>query len=135
MSKQWFKVIIVIVGIYEIIIGLLFLVATPVLTSMLGLVPDAYSTSLGQHFGGALIPFGLLEVVSARDLERWLAIPILAALGRIFSFGVMLFYVATLVLPLLTMLPFIIIDGVSAFLVLFVVFVSKEYNYRHAFGL
>ena len=135
MNKRWFEIVVVIIGFYEIIIGLLFLVATPVLTSMLGVVPDAYSTSLGQHFGGALIPFGLLEVVSARDLERWLAIPILAALGRIFSFGVMLFYVATLVLPLLTMLPFIIIDGASAVLVFIVVFVSKEYSYRHAFGM
>ena len=135
MSKQWFEVFIFLIGIYEIIIGLLFLVATPVLTSMLGVVPDAYSTSFGQHFGGALIPFGLLEVVSARDLERWLAIPILAALGRIFSFGVMLFYAATLVLPLLTMLPFIIIDGASGFLVFIIVLVSKEYSFRRAFGL
>lgn len=135
MSKRWFAGVIVVVGVYEIIIGLLFLVATPVLARALGVVPDAYSTSLGQHFGGALIPFGLLEVVSARDLERWLVIPILAALGRIISFGVMLFYTATRVFPLLSMLPFIIVDGASAFLVLIIIFVSKEYSYRRAFGM
>ena len=135
MSKRWFAVFIGAVGLYEIIIGLLFLVGTPVLTSMLGFIPDAYSTSLGQHFGGALIPFGLLEIVSARDLERWLVIPILAAFGRIISFGIMLFYTATLVLPLMSLLPFIIIDGASAFLVLIILFASKEYSYRSAFGM
>ena len=135
MSTRWFAIVITVVGLYEIIIGLMFLVATPAVTSLLGLIPDAYSTSVGQHFGGALIPFGLLEVVSARDLERWLAIPILAALGRIFSFGVMLFYTATLVLPLLYTFPFIIIDGASAFLVLIIIYVSKEYSYRRAFGM
>lgn len=135
MSKRWFAVFIAGVGLYEISIGLLFLVATPVLTSMLGFVPDAYSTSLGQHFGGALIPFGLLELVSARDLERWLVIPILAAVGRLLSFSIMVFYTATGVLPLMLILPFLLIDGVTAILVLLIILVSKDYSFRKAFGL
>jgi hypothetical protein len=135
VSKRWFAVFVAVVGIYEIIIGLLFFVATPVLTGMMGFVPDGYSTSLGQHFGGALIPFGLLGLVSARDLERWLVIPILAAVGRLLSFSVMVFYSATGVLPLLLMLPFLFIDGVTAILVLLIIVVSKDYSFQNAFGL
>jgi hypothetical protein len=135
VSKRWFAVFIAAVGLYEIIVGLLFFVATRLLTTMVGFVPNLWTTSLGQHFGGALIVFGTLGVVSARDLDRWLVIPIMAAVGRIISFSVMAYYTATGVLPLMLIFPFIVIDGVTAFVVLLTILFSKDYSYRRAFGL
>lgn len=135
MSKRWFAVFVGAVGLYEVSVGVLFFVATRLLTGLLGFVPNLWTTSLGQHFGGALIAFGVLGVVSARDLERWLVIPILAAVGRILSFSVMVYYTATGVLPLLLILPFIVIDGATAFLVLLIILASKDYSYRRAFGM
>ena len=118
MSKRWFAVFVGVVGLYEVCVGVLFFVVTRLLTTMVGFVPNVWTTSLGQHFGGALIVFGVLGVVSARDLERWLVIPILAAFGRILSFSVMVYHTVTGGLPLLLILPFMVIDGVTAFFVL-----------------
>jgi hypothetical protein len=77
----------------------------------------------------------MLGVVSARDLDRWLVIPIMAAVGRILSFSVMMYHTATGALPLLLILPFIVIDGATAFLVLLIIWLSKNYSYRKAFGI
>ncbi len=135
MSKRGFAVFIGVVGLYEVCIGVLFFVATRFLTSMVGFAPNVWTTSLGQHFGGALIAFGVLGVMSARDLDRWLMIPIMAAVGRILSFSVMVYYATTGLLPLLLILPFIVIDGATAFLVLLIIWASKDYSYRRAFGI
>jgi hypothetical protein len=135
VSKRWFAVFIGVVGLYEVCVGVLFFVATRLLTSLVGFVQNVWTTSLGQHFGGALIAFGALGIVSARDLERWLVIPIMAAFGRILSFSVMVYYSATGALPLLLILPFIVIDGATAFVALLIILVSKDYSYRRAFGV
>jgi hypothetical protein len=135
VSKRGFAVFVGVVGLYEVCVGVLFFVATRFLTTMVGFVPNLWTTSLGQHFGGALIAFGMLGVVSARDLDRWLVIPIMAAVGRILSFSVMMYYTAIGALPLLLILPFIVIDGATAFLVLLIIWVSNDYSYRKAFGI
>ena len=135
MSKKWFAVLIAAIGLYEIIWGLVFFVATPVLTSLQGFMPDTYSTYLGQQVGGALIGLGILEVVSARDLDRWLVIPVMGIFGRFLTISLMGFYVAIGVFPLILMLPFMLIEGGSAFVVLVVILWSKDYSIRQAFGL
>ena len=133
MSKKWFAVLVAVIGLYEVCIGLLFLVASRMLTSMLGYIPDLFSTSRGQMFGALLLMLGVLEVLSARDLDRWLVIPIMTAFARLLSFSIMAYYTAIGVLPLILLLPFLVIDGTTAILVLIIILARKEYSFQSAF--
>ena len=129
--KAWFRRIVLLSGVYDLALALVFLLGTPFLAALLGLTLDILSALLAQILGGCLLAFGIALVAASRNLDQLLLIPVMNMVARLVACIAIAYYVIATLLPV-TLLPFGIIDGVFGILFIVFIVVIETYSFRAA---
>lgn len=92
--KKWFARFAILCGLYDLLLFLVFVFATPQLSMLLGISIDTLSATLLQILGSCLLALGIALIVAARNLERLLIIPVVDIPARLIAGASLLYHVA-----------------------------------------
>jgi hypothetical protein len=104
LSKS-FAYLCLINGFYDLLLGIMFLVAGPQLAGLLGLLflLNIYGVFLVQCLGVCLLALGLGLLAAYRNLEHLLIIPLMKIVAHFGTFILGLYYYFVIALPLTTL--------------------------------
>jgi hypothetical protein len=129
--KRWFARFVLLGGAYDIILAVTFLFFSPIVSILLDYPISLLSGALLQIMGAFLVGFGLALILAARNLDRYLIIPIANIPARIIASVVLIYYIL-LGLPL----PLLVLGSIEGFFgIIFIIFiiVIPNYTFRSVF--
>jgi hypothetical protein len=131
--KKWFARFVLVSGLYDLSLFIVFVFATPLLSAFLAIPVDVLSATLLQILGACLLGFGIALVVASRDLDRLLIIPVVDIPARLIGGASVIYHMVLRGLPM-TLASFGIVDLVIAVALLAFIVGIKDYRIRVAFS-
>jgi len=131
--KKWFARFAVVCGLYDLLLFLVFVFATPLLSMLLGIPIDTLSATLLQIVGSCLLGLGIALIVASRDLDRLLIIPVVDIPARLIAGASIIYHVALWGLSS-TLVSFGVVDLIMGLVMLAFVLGIKDYGIRVAFS-
>jgi hypothetical protein len=131
--KKWFARFALVSGLYDLLLFIVFVFATPLLSVSLGIPVDVLSATLLQILGGCLLGFGIALVVASRDLDRLLIVPVIDIPARLIGGASVIYHIVLWGLPT-ALVSFGIVDVLIALVLLAFILGIKDYGIRAAFS-
>jgi hypothetical protein len=130
--KKIFAFVCLLNGLYDIFLGLAFLVAPNFMLAFLGGTIDVYTISSFQVIGALLIALGIALLAAFRNLDNLLIIPLIKIIAHFIAGGVMIYHtiMAALSIYIIVLAGIDVIFGILY--VLFFLFI-KEYGFTDPF--
>ncbi len=129
--KKWFARFVLFSGLYDIVLAVVFLFASPLVSLLLNYPISILSGALLQIIGAFLLAFGIALIAASRTLDQYLIIPIANIPGRLIAFIVLAYYVLLGLPPALLLLA--IVDGLIGIVFILFILAIPDYNFRSAF--
>jgi hypothetical protein len=129
--KKWFARFVLFSGLYDIILAVVFLFASPLVSLLLNYPISILSGALLQIIGAFLLAFGIALISASRTLEQYLIIPIANIPARIIAFIVLAYYVLLGLPPALLLLA--TVDGLIGIVLILFIIAIPDYSFRSAF--
>jgi hypothetical protein len=129
--KQLFARFVLAAGLYDLLLAMIFLFASPLVSIFLNYPLSILSGALLQITGAFLLAFGFALSIASRNLEQYLIIPIANIPARLIALIIMIYYVL-LGLPF-ALLILGIIDGVIGIVFTIFIVALPEYQFLSVF--
>ncbi|MFX1474470.1 MAG: hypothetical protein ACFFCO_03185 [Promethearchaeota archaeon] len=120
-------------AIYDLILGIVFLVIPNLAANLFGLTLDLLATMIAQIVGACLIAFAVGLFAAYRNIEGLQIIPLIKIIAHLLTVVIAVYYWYIGVVPL----PFLALVGVDGFFgVVYLLFflVSKDISFGKAFA-
>jgi hypothetical protein len=127
--KRIFANIVLLSGIYDLALAVLFLFASPFISILLAYPISPLSGALLQIIGAFLLTFGIALVVASLDLDRLLIIPVVNSILRLLFFIILVYYIVIWSLPV-ALIVFGIIDAIIGGLFVTFILAIQDYSFR-----
>ena len=130
--KKVFAYVCLINGIYDIILGLVFLIIPRFLLNFLGAPENIFTATSFQVIGALLFSLGIGLFAAFRNLDGLLIIPLIKIVAHFVAGGVMIYHAITAALSIFI----VVLAGIDiVFGLLYVIFflLIKEYSFATAF--
>ncbi|MFX1491849.1 MAG: hypothetical protein ACFFBX_07810 [Promethearchaeota archaeon] len=129
--KKVFAYVCLINGIYDIILGLVFLIIPRFLLNFLGAPENIFTATSFQVIGVLLLSLGIGLVAAFRNLDGLLIIPFIKIIAHLAG-GIMIYHAITSALSVM-IIVFGVIDIIFALLYILFFLLIKDYNFRAVF--
>lgn len=120
-------------GIYDLILGLMFLVIPNLAANMFGVALDPVATMIAQIVGACLLAFAVGLFAAYRNIDGLLIIPFIKIIAHLLTVVLAVYYHLMGFVPLLFLL-FVGVDGFFGVVYLFGFLVSKDISFGAAFA-
>lgn len=130
--KKWFTRLVLIAGLYDIIMAIVFLFVTPLVSILVNYSLTPLEGALLQIIGTFFLGFGIALVVASRNPDQLLIIPVSNIPARLIASIIVIYYVLVWGIPF-SLIWFGIIDAVLAILFTAFILVSRDYSFSSAF--
>ncbi|MFX1343323.1 MAG: hypothetical protein ACFFAL_11650 [Promethearchaeota archaeon] len=130
--KKCFTSLILISGLYDLMMAVVFIFATPFVSIVVNYSLTPLEGSLLQIIGAFFLGFGTALVVASRNLDQLLIIPVSNIPARLIASIIVVYYVLVWGIPF-SLIWFGIIDAVLAILFTSFILASKDYSFSRAF--
>ncbi|MFX1300425.1 MAG: hypothetical protein ACFFAL_11450 [Promethearchaeota archaeon] len=130
--KKWFSRLILISGLYDLTMTIVFIFATPLVSILVNYSLTPLEGALLQIIGAFFLGFGIALVVASRNLDQLLIIPISNIPARLIASIIVIYYVLVWGIPF-SLIWFGIIDAMLAILFTCFILASKDTNFSSAF--
>lgn len=130
--KIWFTRLILISGLYDLIMAIVFIFATPLVSVLVNYSLTPLEGALLQIIGAFFLGFGIALVVASRNLDQLLIIPVSNIPARLIASIIVVYYVLVGGIPF-SLIWFGIIDAMLAILFTIFILASKDYDFSRAF--
>lgn len=130
--KKWFSRLILISGLYDLTMTIVFIFATPLVSILVNYSLTPLEGALLQIIGAFFLGFGIALVVASRNLDQLLIIPISNIPARLIASIIVIYYVLVWGIPF-SLIWFGIIDVMLAILFTCFILASKDANFSSAF--
>ena len=128
--KKWFARFVLFSGLYDIVLAVVFLFASPLVSLLLNYPISILSGALLQIIGAFLLAFSIALIAASRAPDQYLIIPIANIPGRLIAFIVLAYYVLLGLPPALLLLA--IVDGLIGIVFILFILVIPDYSFRSA---
>ncbi|MFX1565063.1 MAG: hypothetical protein ACFFCH_03640 [Promethearchaeota archaeon] len=126
--KRWFSRFVLFAGLYDLILGIIFLLGSPLISILLNYPLTILSAALLQIIAAFLVGFGIALILTSRNLEHYLLIPVANIPARLIAFIVVVYYVV-IGLPI-TLLWLGIIEGTIGIVLALFILRIPDYSFR-----
>ena len=126
--KRWFKHFVLISGIYDLILAVVFIFASPLVSILVNYPISLLSGALLQIIGAFLLGFGIALIAASRNLDHYLIIPIANIPARLIAAIVLVYYIFLGLPPALLILG--IIDALFSIGFLIFILAIPDYSFR-----
>jgi hypothetical protein len=130
--KRAFAGVCLINSIYDIVLGLVFLVVPAFLLSFLGGPVNVYTISSFQVIGALLFSLGIGLFAAFRNLDQLLIIPLIKIVAHFLAGGLLIYHAITAYLSIL-LIALAVIDIIFGILYIVFFLFIKEYSFSAAF--
>lgn len=131
--KKTLAILCLINGIYDLILGFVFLVIPNQAVSMFAITLDPVGTFIAQIVGACLIAFAVGLFAAYRNIDGLLIIPFIKIIAHLITVVLAVYYFWLGVVPLL-FLPFVGVDGAFGVIYLLFFLVCKDVSFGEAFA-
>ena len=129
--KRWFCRFVLFAGLYDLILGVIFLFFSPAVSILLNYPLSILSAALLQIIGAFLVGFGIALIFTSRNPNQYLLILVANIPARLIAFVVVIYYVLLGLPPALLSLG--IIDGLIGFIFMVFIIIIPDYRFRSIF--